>query len=145
MAQLNGDVETMARLLSDDYIGITMNGQVVTKMQQLDRMRTRALSLAKINLDDMKVKLTGPTAVVLGRAEVDGTTDGEPIHGTYRYTRVYTRMANGSWKITNFEATRVGEPRQSRSAGGVEPPASSDAGTALSPQKLVAGNGRRVR
>ena len=59
VAQLNGDVEAMDRLLSDDYIGITMNGQVVTKIQQLDRMRARTLALTKIDLDDVKVKLIG--------------------------------------------------------------------------------------
>jgi ketosteroid isomerase-like protein len=107
-AQLNDDAETMNRLLSDNYIGITMNGQIVTKMQQLDRMRTRTMSLSRIDLDDVKVKLIGQTAVVTSRANVEGTDEGEPFHGIYRYTRVYARVANGSWKITNFEVTRVG-------------------------------------
>jgi ketosteroid isomerase-like protein len=141
VAQLNGDVETMDRLLSDDYIGITMNGQIVTKMQQLDRMRTRTLSLTKIELDDVKVKLIGQTAVVTSHADVEGTNDGESVHGNYRYTRVYTRIANGSWKITNFEATRVGEPPQSRRAR--EPEPLPDAGTPPAPQKLVAGDAVR--
>lgn len=121
-AQLNGDVEAMDRLLSDDYIGITMNGQIVTKAQQLDRMRSRTVAVSKIDLDDVKVKLIGQTAVVTSRAEVAGTNDGQPIEGTYRYTRVYARTPNGSWKITNFEATRVGEPPASRRARGLEPP-----------------------
>src|SRR5438045_7005752 len=47
IAQLNGDVAAMDRLLSDDYVGITMNGQVVTKTQQLERMRTRQFELTK--------------------------------------------------------------------------------------------------
>jgi ketosteroid isomerase-like protein len=107
-AQLNADLDTMDRLLSDDYVGITMNGQVVTKAQQLDRMRNRNLVLTRISLDDVKVKLIGTTtAVVTCLAQVEGTSDGAPMHGTYRYTRVYTRAPAGNWKITNFEATRV--------------------------------------
>ena len=109
-AQLNDDVDAMDKLLSDDYVGITMTGQVVTKMQQLDRMKNRTMVLSKIELDDVKVKLIGSTAVVTSRAEVDGTNDGMPMHGTYRYTRVYSRLPAGTWKITNFEATRVGPP-----------------------------------
>ena len=109
-AQLNGDVATMDKLLSDDYVGITMAGQVVTKVQQLDRMRNRQLVLTKIVLDDVKVKLIGTTAIVTSLADVDGTNDGESMHGTYRYTRVYSRLPSGTWKITNFEATRVGTP-----------------------------------
>jgi ketosteroid isomerase-like protein len=109
-AQLNGDVDAMDKLLSDDYVGITMNGQVVTKMQQLDRMRNRNIVLTKMDLDDVKVKLIDTTAIVTSRAEVEGTDDGAPIHGTFRYTRVYSRLPSGTWKITNFEATRVGSP-----------------------------------
>jgi ketosteroid isomerase-like protein len=111
-AQLTDDIGAMDKLLSADYVGITMNGEVVTKMQQLDRMKNRTLVLSKIELDDMKVKLIGTTAIVLSRAEVDGTNDGAPIHGTYRYTRVYSRLPTGDWQITNFEATRVGAPGQ---------------------------------
>lgn len=112
-AQLNGDVEAMDKLLADDYVGITMTGQVVTKMQQLDRMRNRNLVLTKISLDDVKVKLIGSTAIVTSLAQIEGTSDGTPMHGTYRYTRVYSRSPSGGWKITNFEATRVGPPPQS--------------------------------
>ena len=123
-AQLNGDVDTMDKLLSDDYVGITMNGQVVTKAQQLDRMRNRNLVLTQISLDDVKVKLIGTTtAVVTCLAEVEGTSDGAPMHGTYRYTRVYTRTPTGNWKITNFEATRVNPtpPGRGPHAEGLKP------------------------
>ncbi len=125
-AQINVDVATMDRLLSDDYVGITMSGQVVTKMQQLDRMRNRQLELTKIVLDDVKVRLIGTTAIVQALAEIDGTNEGQSMHGTYRYTRVYSRSPAGAWKITNFEATRVGPSsrgsRDSKSAQADQPP-----------------------
>jgi ketosteroid isomerase-like protein len=124
VAQVNDDVAAMDKLLSEDYVGITMSGQVVTKTQQLDRMRNRQLVLSKIVLDDVKVKLIGTTAIVTSLADVDGTNEGEPMHGTYRYTRVYSRLPSGTWKITNFEATRVGPapaPRNQKSAATAEP------------------------
>src|ERR1700733_12475856 len=40
-AALSDDVSAMDKLLSDDYLGITGNGAVLTKSQQLDRMRDR--------------------------------------------------------------------------------------------------------
>jgi ketosteroid isomerase-like protein len=110
-AQLNDDVDTMDKLLSDDYVGITMSGQVVTKMQQLDRMRNRATVLSKIELTEVKVRIIGSTAaIVTSLADVEGTSDGAAMHGTFRSTRVYSRLPSGTWKITNFEATRVGPP-----------------------------------
>jgi ketosteroid isomerase-like protein len=110
-AQLGGDVPAMDKLLSDDYIGISMTGQVNTKMQQLDRMRLHKVALTKLDLGERQVKLIGSIAIVTSRAEVEGTNDGAPIKGTYRYTRVYQRIPSGAWKITSFEATRVPGPR----------------------------------
>ena len=107
LAQLGGDVAAMDKLLSDDYIGITITGQVNTKAQQLDRMRMHKIALTRLDLGDRQVKLIGSIAIVTSRAEVEGTNDGAPIRGTYRYTRVYQRLPSGVWKITSFEATRV--------------------------------------
>jgi ketosteroid isomerase-like protein len=106
-AQLAGDIGVMDKLLSDDYIGISMTGQVNTKTQQLDRVRDRKLVLTKLDLGEMQVKLVGAIAIVTSLAEVEGTNDGQPVKGTFRYTRVYQRLPSGDWKITSFEATRV--------------------------------------
>src|SRR3984885_3419082 len=106
-AQLVGDVAAMDKLLSDDYIGITMTGQVNTKTQQLDRMRMHKIALTKLDLGDRQVKLIGAIAIGTSRAGVEGTNDGAPVKGTYRYTRVYQRLPSGEWKITSFEATRL--------------------------------------
>ncbi len=126
-AQMNGDVATMDKLLSDDFVGITMTGQVVTKMQQLDRLRRRTTVLSRLDLKDVHVKLIGTTAIVTSLAEVEGSSEGVPMHGTFRYTRVYSRQPNGTWLITNFEATRVPPPppQQERGPGrgGLDEPA----------------------
>ncbi|HEV2645446.1 MAG TPA: nuclear transport factor 2 family protein [Acidobacteriaceae bacterium] len=120
-AQLSGDVTTVNQLLSDDYVGITMSGQVVTKTQQLDRMKKRVMALSKYEVSDVKVKLIGTTAVVTSLAQIDGTYEEQPIHGTFRSTRVYTRIPGGSWKITNFEATRVGAGRRQENNADPQP------------------------
>lgn len=106
--ELNGDADAIDKLLSDDYVGITMTGQVVTKEQQLERLRRRVTVLSRLDLTDVHVKLIGTTAIVTSLAEVNGTSDGKPFHGTFRYTRVYSRQSSGRWLVTNFEATRVG-------------------------------------
>ena len=107
-AVLSNDLDAMDHLLSDDYLGIGANGQVVTKPQQLDRMRTRNFAITSLDVSDVKIKLISQhAAIVTSLAHVDGTNDGRPLHGAFRYTRVYQRIPNDGWKITNFEATRV--------------------------------------
>jgi ketosteroid isomerase-like protein len=107
-AVLANDTETMDHLLAEDYLGITASGQVVTKPQQLDRMRTRNFSIKSLDVSDVKIKLISQhAAIVTSLAQVEGTNDGRPLHGSFRYTRVYQRIPNDGWKITSFEATHV--------------------------------------
>jgi ketosteroid isomerase-like protein len=106
VAQLAGDTATMGRMLSDDYVGISMSGEVDTKAQQLRRVTDRRMVLTKIELSDRKVKLVGAVAIVTSRAQVEGTNDGVSMQGMYRYTRIYRHLPTGQWRITSFEATR---------------------------------------
>lgn len=107
-AVLSDDVEAMDHLLSEDYLGITASGQVVTKPQQMDRMRTHNFAISSLDVSDVKIKLISQhAAIVTSLAQVEGTSDGRPLHGSFRYTRVYQRIPNDGWKITSFEATRV--------------------------------------
>jgi ketosteroid isomerase-like protein len=107
VAQIANDIPTMDSLLSDDFVGISMVGQVNTKAQQLDRTRNRTLVITSMTLSDQKVKLVGKIAIVTCQADVVGENEGKNMTGQYRYTRVYQRLPSGVWKITNFEATRI--------------------------------------
>ena len=116
-AQLAGDVQAMDRLLSDDFLGITAGGQVVTKLQQLDRTRTQQFVVKQLDVQDTKIKLIGSIAIVTSLATVEGMSEGKTMHGNFRYTRVYQRLANGAWKITSFEATHAPHGQQVEVAG----------------------------
>ena len=106
-AQLNGDIATMDHMMSDDYVGIPMTGQVTTKVQQLTRLRNHSFVLTRLDMQERKIKLVGQVAIVTVRARVEGTSAVRPIDGEYRYTRIYHQLPSGTWKITNFEATRL--------------------------------------
>ena len=118
-APLADDIPAMDKLLSDDYLGITPSGELLTKAQQLERMRTRDLTITTLNVSDVKIKLIGSIAIVNSLAQVDGMSEGKALTGSFRYTRVYQRLQNGSWSVTSFEATHI--PRSGgRQRGGVD-------------------------
>jgi ketosteroid isomerase-like protein len=104
---LAADTPGMDKLLSEDFIGIEANGEVVTKNQLLDHIRNRQFVIVKLETSDVKIKLTGQIATVTSLAQVTGVVDGEHLQGAYRYTRIYQHLASGAWKVTNFQATRV--------------------------------------
>jgi ketosteroid isomerase-like protein len=109
-AALADDLTVMDKLLSEDYLGIDASGEVLTKTQQLDRMRDRKLIITRLDVTETKIKLVGHIAIVTCLAHVEGTSDGEPLHGAYRYTRIYQRIAGGVWRVTNFEVTPANRP-----------------------------------
>lgn len=109
-AQVAGDVATMDKMLSDDYVGVTSTGEVNTKAQQLERVRQRTFVVNSLVLSDVKIKFVGQVAIVTTQAHIEGLSNGLPISGNFIYTRIYQRVPTGQWKITSFEATRVHAP-----------------------------------
>jgi ketosteroid isomerase-like protein len=61
------------------------------------------------------VRFYGTTALVTSRAQAAGSNaEGEDISGSFRYTRVYVRNAQGKWKIVSFEASRIRQSGERR-------------------------------
>lgn len=107
-AIITNNVTQMDHLLADDYVGISANGTVETKPQELAQRRAGTVKISQLDLNDLKVRVYGDTAVVTSRATLEGTNGQSNIGGNYRYTRVYNRRL-GQWKIVSFEASRMND------------------------------------
>jgi ketosteroid isomerase-like protein len=105
-AQLTNNVSVVDRLLADDYLGISSNGTLETKADELARRRSGALRITHLDLSDIKVRIYGDTAVVTSKADLVGRSGDRDISGRFRYTRVYSNR-DGQWRIVSFEASRV--------------------------------------
>jgi ketosteroid isomerase-like protein len=100
----------MDKLLADDYLAITASGTLQTKEQALANLRAGRTRFTTLDISDRKVRFYGTTALVTSQADVQGTTSEGALSGSYRYTRVYVRDPQGTWKIVSFEASRIREP-----------------------------------
>ena len=105
-AIISNNVSEMDHLLADDYIGISANGTVETKAQALAARKAGTVKITQLDLNDLKVRVYGDTAVVTSKADLSGTNGQSDISGNYRYTRVYNKRL-GQWKIVSFEASRM--------------------------------------
>jgi ketosteroid isomerase-like protein len=105
-AQLSNNIPEVDRLLADDYLGISANGTLETKADELTRRRSGTLHITQLELSDIKVRIYGDTAVVTSKAELVGKDGDRDISGRYRYTRVYSNRM-GQWRIVSFEASRI--------------------------------------
>lgn len=106
-ALLAADAGMLEKVLADDFLGISANGTLSDKQQYLRRISKREHQFSRINITDRKVRIQAASAVVVTTADVIGKLDSNPLAGVFRYTRVYSREGDGSWKLRNFEATRV--------------------------------------
>jgi ketosteroid isomerase-like protein len=107
-AVLDNNASAMERLLADDYVGISANGTIETKAQVLAQRKAGTVHFTQLDLNDVKVRLYGDTAVVTSQADLQGKNGERDISGKYRYTRVYNRRF-GQWKIVSFEASRIND------------------------------------
>lgn len=110
VAILKSNTTVMESLLADDYLAITASGTLQTKDQTLASLRAGHVHFTALDISDRKVRFYGPTALVTSVADVKGTTAEGDVSGSYRYTRVYVRDAQGAWKIVSFEVSRIREP-----------------------------------
>ncbi|MGC8550057.1 MAG: nuclear transport factor 2 family protein [Acidobacteriaceae bacterium] len=106
-AMLKDDVDTMGRMLADDYLGIEPNGIIQTKAETLYAWKNHLIEMKALYLSDLHVRIYGNTAVVTSRAYVVGRGPDGLRNGEYRYTRVYHRESSGAWQIVSFEANRI--------------------------------------
>lgn len=106
-AIVGGDAVAMEKLLADDFLAISARGTLLDKEQYLARISTKATKLSAVDLMDLKVRVQPGAAVTVSQAHIAGMLEGRPIEGVFRYTKVFTRQPGGTWRMTNFEATRV--------------------------------------
>jgi ketosteroid isomerase-like protein len=104
-AILHGDSATLAAMTADHYTFITLRGELRTKEEIVKGFSTGTFKYESREISDLKVRIYGDTAVVVGRASQKGEENKKDYSGAYRFTRVYVRQ-NGHWITVALQATR---------------------------------------
>ena len=98
-ANLDADTDALREILADEFTIRTRWGRVTTKAERLARLETYGLAFQSFRTHDVRVAVTGDTAVVSGTAYLKTTDeeDWEPGR-TYSYSRDYEKR-DGRWQI----------------------------------------------
>ena len=105
-ALLSKDIATLDRIWADDLSFINHRGQLLTKAQRLENVRSGATSFKSIELTEQVVRPYGDAAVTTGVVTVEGQYSGEEGSGVYRFTVVSARRG-GQWQIVALQTTRI--------------------------------------
>src|SRR2546429_3079939 len=96
-ATVKGDTAFLDQNTTDDYTFISPRGALRTKAQILADFKSGEIKLQAYDLDDLKARVYGDTAVVTGRSTQKGQAYGPDAAGQYRFTPVYVEQAgNGN-------------------------------------------------
>lgn len=92
------DYRTIQKIEAPDYV-YTDSDSVVTRRDDFIKEYRAGTSTVKVfDFKDMVVEVVRDTAVVRGIIYVERNTDGRRIARSSRYTRVYMRQPNCSWR-----------------------------------------------
>lgn len=107
-ALVEGDVESLRRLLIDDFVLIDVRrGAEVDRSAFLEAIAARVVGFTTLEVVERRVRHYGEVAVVVGRTEMRGDVEGEPFAAASRYTHVFARTGAGDWRLASAQGTRI--------------------------------------
>lgn len=104
-----GDVATLEKLYSDDFIMITAAGEIRTKKDQLRDIASGQFQHQGPAPKILKLRLYGNVAVVHSESQGELIVNGLSDEVVRRYTRVYVKSL-GQWQLTATHISRVSTP-----------------------------------
>jgi ketosteroid isomerase-like protein len=106
-AVVSGELHVFERLLADDFTHTNQTGKSRTRIEWLANHKPGQTPYEAYDVDDLKIRVYGDTAVVTARTTPKGRdSKGNPITGQYRYLRVWAKR-DGQWRAVAFQGTRI--------------------------------------
>ncbi len=100
------DIAVLDKLLHEDLLFITPDGQAITKAMDMDSHRAGTMKVAEADYTIENINLIGDTAVVTMAMKASGTLLGQPIAGTFRYIRIWKWFGIG-WQVIGGSCTAL--------------------------------------
>jgi ketosteroid isomerase-like protein len=114
VAAVKGDTQALDAVLADDWVVVGPSGEVDTKRQQAQKIKDGSLVFEAIDAQEVKVRMHGDTAIVMGLYHIKATLNGRKVDGVFRNTEVFAKQA-GAWRCVFNQVTPVaGQPAEKR-------------------------------
>jgi ketosteroid isomerase-like protein len=112
-AELAGDTEKIASLLSSDFTAVGPLGFILPRPAWLARHRPGGLVYQAFDLEEVQARTIGDTVVIIARNNTPGSFQGHPIPESSRATLILVSQ-DGQWKLAgvhlSFMAGTPGSP-----------------------------------
>jgi uncharacterized protein (TIGR03067 family) len=106
-----GDVDAFKRLVPENWTLINVQGQLETREQMAEAIRTGRMKFQSIQRQTDQVRIVGDAAVETGILGLEGQAEGQNISGQFAFTNVWVRQRGQQWQPLSSQLTPVtGEP-----------------------------------
>ncbi|MCU1285610.1 MAG: hypothetical protein JWO13_1960 [Acidobacteriales bacterium] len=101
------DTQALDKIWAPDYTFINPQGELVTKVQRMENIKSGATEFQAIRPQREQLKVHGNIAVDIGRVTLESTKyGGKESSGEYRYMNVWTKTSAG-WQLQANQITRI--------------------------------------
>lgn len=103
-AETHHDAEAFEKIVADDWIAITPDGNRQTRIERAAQIK--AAHTTSVTLGAMKVRVFGDTAVVTGTDDETTLEDGKASANHYVWTDVFVKR-NGKWLAVASQTAQI--------------------------------------
>ncbi len=97
-AYLRSDADAIARGVMEDYTLTNSMGKITTRADDIDEAKKNNPKYEMFENHDMKVRVHGDTAVVIGQTHTKGISSGKPFDSEFQFTDTFIRDG-GRWRL----------------------------------------------
>ena len=108
-AELKGDVATMERIMTDDFVAVGPRGFLIDKAAYLQGHKTHDLQYQEMKQDELIDHTYGDAAVVTKKQSNKATFQGHDASGEFRVTQFFVKQA-GQWRLASTQLSPIMGP-----------------------------------
>jgi len=105
-AQVNRDAAALNELVASRFVNTEWDGEVSDKQRFLADIKDPQFKPSLANIQDVKVKFFGDTAIVIGTYHTQGTYQGKPYDHVGRFTDTWV-FDMGKWQCVASHTSLV--------------------------------------
>jgi len=107
-AIIKNDLESIGRIVADDWIIVDPNGEIVDRTRFFEVIKSGALTHDIMESEDFRVRVYGESAVVTAITSTKGKFMGQEFSTRERATDVFVKR-DGRWQCVLTHLTRFAE------------------------------------
>jgi hypothetical protein len=99
-------VNSLDDIISDDYMGFSLNGTIENKKDILDNFRPGGINLSKYEVEDIRYEVFTEIGIISGKGMISGSYGEFNFEHDVLFTDIF-KNTKGTWKYYRAQVTEI--------------------------------------